>query len=131
MNTDTPFNPAVPSGLNIPLTGNKSAKAKSPRPKTRRPARPAFERTKTRAKTAARHFTRKLRHEAKASWAQIKTDLQTRLARLDADKLKRVLVACGVGILTVLIILALAKHVILRVRTSHEVAGQNQPPRGA
>jgi ABC-type uncharacterized transport system permease subunit len=51
--------------------------------------------------------------KAKTSWKRIKGDLQVRLSRLDAEQLKRVLVACGIAATAALIIIALAKHTAL------------------
>jgi hypothetical protein len=109
----TPFNPIVIPDLNLPATPPASAspKVKVSRGKTaaRRPRRPAITRRALDPKASTLRLARKFTRKAKDSWQRIKGGLHARLARLDPEKLKRVLVACGIAATLALLIIALSK----------------------
>jgi hypothetical protein len=54
-------------------------------------------------------MARKARWKARVLTRKIKAGLNARLSRLDPEKLKRVLVACGIAASTALVIIALSK----------------------
>ena len=58
---------------------------------------------------AAERFAAQVRRKTEASWQKIKLGIATRLARMDREKLKRVLLACGITGTVAVLIIALAK----------------------
>lgn len=117
MKNDIPFNPIPIPDLQLGEVKTaqpaiEHSMAKAPRPRKPRPskARRAFE-----LNTSATRFARTVGRNAKTSWRKIKGGLQVRLARLNSELLKRVLIACGVAATAALVICALAKHVALIV----------------
>lgn len=112
--TDTPLlNPVIPP--NPPPPHNEPTTPPEPPKSSRKKSapRPAKSRRRTAAKTSAFRFASKVRRQAKASWQRIKRGLTARLARLDPEQLKRILVACGIAATVALIVIALAKHTAL------------------
>ena len=114
-----PFNPILFPDL-VPPTSEpprpppapKSArKPSSPRKSSRK----AKARRGSAAKASALRFATKVRRQAAVSWQKIKLGITSRLARLDSEKLKRVLVACGIAVTVALLIIALAKLTPLMV----------------
>lgn len=117
MKEETPFNPVLGPDLNIPATDAKVRQPKARAPQRKTKTRTSSSSPKARrvpgAKASAARFARKATRKAKTSWRRVKRDLRVRLARLDAEQLKRILLACGVAATAALIIIALAKHVAL------------------
>jgi hypothetical protein len=110
MNNEIPFNPLPIPDLQLGDVKPVQSSAKvSPR-KRRQPskARKALD-----LNASARRLAHKASHKARTSWRKIKGGLQLRLARLNSEQLKRVLIACGVAATAALVICALAKHVAL------------------
>jgi hypothetical protein len=116
---EIPFNPVLGPDLNIPVDESQTVTMKnksSPRKTAKGRASPTNRaRRGIDPKTRTLRFARKMSRKANTSWKRIKSDLQTRLARLDTEQLKRVLAACGVAATAALIIIALAKHAALIV----------------
>jgi len=116
MKDQDPFNPAMPAdfklltepgaadsgqappGISDPAGGAHSAKRKSNRSERRTNADGARKKKK-----------------AKISWQRVKKDLNAKLAGLDKEKLKTVLVACGIAGGVVLAIIVAVKLVPIAV----------------
>ena len=101
MKEETPFNPIILPGLAIPPSESKVVKLETngTRRKTT-PRRKSGKSTPRRAldpKQQAIRLARKVSRKARTSWKRIKGGINARLARLDREKLKKVLIACGVA----------------------------------
>jgi len=115
---DTPFNPILIPGLNLqagePAAVQPTA-TKSPR--RRAPSRTTFRRTSRVGtthrvmdpKASAIRFARKVSRRAKTSWKRIKGGINSRLAHLDREQLKKVLLACGIAAAAAVAIITLVK----------------------
>ena len=111
MKEATLFNPITLPDLARPEPQPPKPKAKSPRkqsapPKSSRPTKPRRPLT---VPPAAERFAAQVRRKTEASWQKIKLGIATRLARMDREKLKRVLLACGITGTVAVLIIALAK----------------------
>ena len=102
MKEETPFNPIVIPDLAIPTTESKVVKLETNG--TRRKTTPRRKSGKATAhrraldpKQQAIRLARKVSRKAKTSWKRIKGGINARLAHLDREKLKKVLIACGVA----------------------------------
>lgn len=110
---DTPFNPVLPAALTLltPEPPPAQPEVKSPRRKASPRKSPGT--TKTRRaldpKRSAIRFARKISRKTKASWKRIKCGISARLANLDREQLKKVLLACGIAAAAVAAILLLVK----------------------
>ena len=100
---ETPFNPILIPGINRPR-----GKA-GPRTNLRRISRNGVTRRVLDAKASTIRFARKVRRKTKASWKRIKGGIQARLANLDREQLRKVLLACGIAAAAVAAILILVK----------------------
>jgi hypothetical protein len=111
---ETPlFNPVLPPNTTPP---NREPPAPQTPPKSSRKKsapRPTKARRGPDAKRSALRFAARIGRQTKASWQRIKRGLTNRLARLDPEQIKRILVACGIAATVALIIIALAKHTAL------------------
>lgn len=58
---------------------------------------------------ASAHAAAGLKAKAKASWERLQRELAEHLARLNAERLKEALLACGIGTGVALLIIVLAK----------------------
>jgi len=115
MKNDIPFNPIpipdLPLGEVKPVQPvTKSAPVKV---NPRKRGQPLNARRALDLHVSARRIGRTVGRKAKTSWSTIKGGLQVRLARLNSEQLKRVLIACGVAATAAMVICALAKHVAL------------------
>ena len=104
------FNPLTLPDLARPEPQPPKPKVKSPRkqsapPKSSRPTKPRRPLTVP----PAERFAAQIRRETEASWQKIKLGIATRLARMDREKLNRVLLACGITGTVAVLIIALAK----------------------
>jgi len=109
MKEETPFNPIVIPDLNL-----STAKPTSPRPKTTSARKKLGTRkvsrvAKTRAPRSVIRFTTRIRRKARQLTQRIRAGITTRLAHLDHDKLKKVLVSCGVAAAIATTIVVVAK----------------------
>ena len=110
--TETPlFNPVIPP--TTPPANREPTALPGPPKSARKKSSPAKSRRNAKTGQSALPFASKVRRQAKASWQRIKRGLTARLARLDVEQLKRVLVACGVAATVALVIIALAKNTAL------------------
>lgn len=115
MKEETPFNPVIIPDLAIPASEPQVAKpaakaTRAPRLKgPRRTARKARPRRALDPKQQAIRLARKVSRKAKTSWKRIKGGINSRLAHLDREKLKKVLLACGVAAAAVAAICILVK----------------------
>ena len=110
---ETPFNPVLLPDLALPGSEAQPAKPEIKAPRKQAAARKAPRTASTRqaldlTQSSAR-FVVKVHRKAKASWQRIKGGIATRLARLDREKLKRVLLACGIAGTVAVLIIAVAK----------------------
>lgn len=109
MNTDTPFNPIpLPEGLLLAQETSNTPLPACPQPgaaqKAAAPKRNAKRRTRTRCdgtNTTAQQ----------SRWERIKSKFAARLAQIDQETLKSVLLACGVAIGLIATVLLLVKMV--------------------
>lgn len=101
MKEETPFNPIVIPDLAIPPSESKIVKLETngTRRKTtpRRKSGKTIHRRALDPKQQAIRIARKVSRKAKTSWNRIKGGINSRLAHLDREKLKKVLIACGVA----------------------------------
>lgn len=101
MKEETPFNPIVIPDLALPPSEPKIVKLETnaTRRKTtpRRKSRKSTHRRALDPKQQAIRIARKVSRKAKTSWNRIKGGINSRLAHLDREKLKKVLIACGVA----------------------------------
>lgn len=102
MKEETPFNPIVIPDLAIPPSEPRIVKLETKA--TRRRTTPRRKSGKATAncraldpKQQAIRIARKVSRKAKTSWNRIKGGINSRLAHLDREKLKKVLIACGVA----------------------------------
>lgn len=109
MKEETPFNPIVIPDLNLP-----TAKPTSPKPKiksTRRKlgARKTSRVARARAPRTVVRFTTRIRRQVRQLTQRIRGGITARLAHLDHDKLKKVLISCGVAAAIAVTIVVLVK----------------------
>lgn len=116
MKEATPFNPIVIPNLAIPTSEPQLAKLVTKSTQTRRrKAGPRLTSHKVRTRRAldpkqsAIRFARKVSRKAKTSWKRIKGGITARLAHLDREQLKKVLLACGIAAAAVAAIITLIK----------------------
>lgn len=114
MKEETPFNPIVIPDLALPPTEPKIVKqATAAASRKTRPRRKSGNATPRRRaldpKQQAIRLARKVSRKAKTSWKQIKGGINSRLAHLDREKLKKVLLACGIAAAAVAAICILVK----------------------
>ena len=113
MKEATLFNPLNIPDLALPGREPQPVKPKVKTSRKKSAARPRSRIVSTRRVMAVSHpatqFVVKVRRKVKTSWHRIKRGITTRLARLDRDKLKRVLLACGISATVALLIIALSK----------------------
>jgi Flp pilus assembly protein TadB len=114
MKEEQPFNPIVISDLALPPTDSKIVKLETNA--TRRKTMPRRKSGKAtprhRAldpKQQAIRLARKVSRKAKTSWKRIKGGINSRLAHLDREKLRKVLLACGIAAAAVAAICILVK----------------------
>ena len=110
MKEATLFNPLTLPDLARPEPQPPKPKVKSPRkqsapPKSSRPTKPR----RLLTVPPAERFAAQIRRKTEASWQKIKLGIATRLARMDREQLKRVLLACGITGTVAVLIIALAK----------------------
>lgn len=113
MKEATPFNP-----INIPDLGIPASEPQAPKPKVtvsrkkstpRKPARTARIRRVLDVPPAAIRFTTKIRRKVRRLSKRIKGGITSRLANLDREKLRKVLIACGVTVAAAAAICLLVK----------------------
>ena len=113
MKEATPFNP-----INIPDLAIPASEPQVPKPKvtvsrkkstTRKPTRTARIRRVLDVPPATIRFTTKIRRQVRRLSKRIKGGITSRLAHLDREKLKKVLIACGVAAAAVAAICLLFK----------------------
>lgn len=101
MKEEAPFNPIVIPDLAIPPSETKIVKLETNGTlRKTTPRRKSGKTTHRRAldpKQQAIRIARKVSRKAKTSWNRIKGGINSRLAHLDREKLKKVLIACGVA----------------------------------
>lgn len=113
MKEETPFNPIVIPDLAIPPSEPKIVKLETNG--TRRKTTPRHKSGKTIHRRAldpnqqAIRIARKVSRKAKTSWKRIKGGINSRLAHLDREKLKKVLIACGIAVAVATAICILVK----------------------
>src|ERR1041384_5234042 len=110
---ESPFNPVLLPDLALPAVQQQPMKPE-PKPSRkkaapRKSARIARTRRVVDLTHAPVHFAVKVHRRAMASLQRIELGIATRLARLDRDKLKRVLLACGIAGTVAVLIIAVAK----------------------
>jgi hypothetical protein len=113
MKEATPFNPINIPDLTIPASEPQVAKpeVKTSRKKStpRKPIRTARTRRVLDVPKRAVRITAKIRRQARRLSQRIKGGITSRLAHLDREKLKKVLMACGVVAAAAVAICLLAK----------------------
>ena len=113
MTEETPFNPIIIPDLAIPASEPQVAKPeiKASRKKTapRKPTRTAKTRRVLDVPHSAVRFTARIRRKARRLTQRIKGGITSRLAHLDRDKLKEVLIGCGVAVAAAVAICLLVK----------------------
>ena len=113
MTEETPFNPIIIQDLAIPASEPQAAKPeiKASRKKTapRKPTRTAKTRRVLDVPHTTVRFTAKIRRQARRLSQRIKGGITSRLAHLDRDKLKKVLIGCDVAAAVATAIVVLAK----------------------
>lgn len=113
MKEETPFNPIVIPDLNLPTAKPVSPKLKttSARKKfgTRKVSRVAKARRVLAAPRPAVRFTTRIRRKVRRLTQHIRGGITARLAHLDHDKLKKVLISCGVAAAIATTIVVVAK----------------------
>lgn len=113
MKEETPFNPINIPDLAIPASEPQAAKpeVKSPRKKStpHKPIRTTRTRRVLDVPKKAIRITAKIRRQARRLSQRIKGGISSRLANLDREKLKKVLIACGVTVAAAAVICLLVK----------------------
>jgi hypothetical protein len=113
MKEETPFNPLNIPDLKLPRTESPSTKPKIKTSRTksvsRKSIRPAKIRRVLDVPPAAIRFTTKIRRQARRLSQRIKGGITSRLAHLDREKLRKVLIACGVTVAAAAAICLLVK----------------------
>ena len=97
MNNETPFNPLpIPESLNLSLNDKAAQKQASPNKlKAKRSTKPNAEKKSTRTSRSGGTASRAISDESR--WNRVKTKLAAKVALLNDEKLKAVLLACGVA----------------------------------
>ncbi len=113
MKEETPFNPIVIPDLAIPTNEPQVAKpelkASRKKPTPRKPVRTARTRRVLDVPKKAVRITARIRRQARRLSQRIKGGISSRLANLDREKLKQVLIACGVVVAAAVAICLLVK----------------------
>ena len=113
MKEETPFNPIVIPDLAAPSSGPQVAKpevnASRKKSTPSKPIRTARTRRVLDVPKKAIRITAKIRRQARRLSQRIKGGISSRLANLDREKLKKVLIACGVTVAAALVICLLVK----------------------
>jgi hypothetical protein len=106
MKDETPFNPLLPSDLKLDLQGSASEEA-GDKPKRRRSA---SVKKKGRPKSPRQpRLVWKVMKNRKFNWEELKQKLNRKLAHLDRETLRNVLLACGLAASAVAAVLLLMK----------------------
>lgn len=112
-NTEPPFNPINIPDLALPISAPQVPQPKvtvsRKKPAPRKPTRPARKRRVLEVPPAAIRFTAKVRRQVRRLSKRIKGGITSRLAHLDREKLRKVLIACGVAVAAAAVICILVK----------------------
>ena len=113
MKDEVPFNPVLLPDMSLPVNDTPPVQPEVKSPRRKAAPRKSPGTTKTRRaldpKRSAIRFARKISRKTKASWKRIKGGISARLANLDRQQLKKVLLACGIAAAAVAAILLLVK----------------------
>src|ERR1700690_603949 len=96
MKKKTPSNP-LPLAESLNLSMNAGAAQQQPSQNNTEPKRPPKGKTKSEATHARRAGSRASRDDAENRWNRIKGRLAAKVAQVDKENLKAVLLACGVA----------------------------------
>jgi len=115
MNEKDPFNPAIPADFKL-LTerGPTEQEPQAARPNAE-PAVGAQKASRKSTRSQKRAAGSRTKRKCRINWQQMKEKLNTKLGGLDKEKLKTVLVACGIAAGVVVAVVAAVKLVPIAV----------------